>query len=355
MEFKSRQQMCSSPRRVTMQDFMDRPMRSYSRSYRAGEPAKLQASSGRVDSMLTNAIVRKAPTGSTNAPSISVIKAQPVTKPAKMKLQQSRVLSRRSVARTQVSDTTAVSKSGIKGSRSRAQIALVTMAVLVFGFGVAVNVQTLQTNHTAKVEVAALAKKTSQAATSASASSPNNDVVVPSEEVPVEPETSRATAKRASAPIVEPDLPKLITISSLNVKAHVKPIGVTSKGELGVPYNIYETGWYNASARPGAVAANGAVLIDGHVVGPTRPGIFAGIKKMVAGDTIQITRTDNKALTYTVVKTQNYDAATLNVGMLLTSVVPGKPGLNLITCGGPFDAKTQHYTQRTVVFAVQQS
>ena len=348
MEFKSRPQVRTVPRRVTIQDFADRPLRSYG----GPRPAQRVHSPqyGHVDSMLTgNRVVYTPPRQAAASSPIAIVKAQPYAKPAQSKLQQSKVLARRTVARSQPVNVAKV----LPRTRSKMQVALVTMAVLVFGFGVMVNVQTLRTNHAAKLEVAALSKKTSQAA--ASSGAPNDDVVVPSEDVPPEVDTGRSSVRRASAPIIEPGVPKSLIISSLGVKAHVKPIGVTSKGELGVPYNIYETGWYDASARPGSGAGSGAVLIDGHVVGPTKPGIFASIKKMAAGDTIQVTRTDNKVVTYAVVKTQNYDANTLNVGMLLTSVTPGKPGLNLITCGGPFDTKTQHYTQRTVVFAVQQS
>ena len=348
MEFKARSQVRTVPRRVTIQDFTDRPLRSYDGPRHVSRAHQSQSNSHLDGILKSNRNGHVLPHHIASTVPIAIIKAQPYARPAQSKQQQSRVLARRTVAGSHAAKATIPSPR----PRSKMQVALVTMAVVIFGFGVAVNVQTLQTNHAAKLEVAALSKKSSQVA--ASSGTTNNDVVVPSEDVPAEVETSHPSVRRASAPIIEPDTPKSLVISSLGVKTHVKPIGVTSKGELGVPYNIYETGWYNASAKPGSSAGSGAVLIDGHVIGPTKPGIFANIKKMAAGDTIQITRTDNKIITYTVVKTQNYDASTLNVGMLLTSVTPGKPGLNLITCGGPFDTKSQHYTQRTVVFAVQQ-
>jgi LPXTG-site transpeptidase (sortase) family protein len=153
--------------------------------------------------------------------------------------------------------------------------------------------------------------------------------------------------------VVAPNLPKYIKIPRLSVSARVKSMGITNKNEMQTPNNIYDTGWYDKSAHPGDPGSIGAMLIDGHVHGPTLPGVFANIKKLQVSDSIQIVRGDNQVFTYKVVKVQNYDANTMNMGVLLASIQPGKPGLNLITCGGPFNRNSGEYTQRTVVFAVQ--
>jgi sortase (surface protein transpeptidase) len=270
-----------------------------------------------------------------------LVKAQPFAKPARPKLQHSQVLARRAAPK-QVVDV-AVTEPHAPKRRSKAQTVLVAMAILVFGLGLLVNIETLQTNHSAKAQVAALSKKAEVASTSNTA----DDPVVPSESKP--PATSVANYQ------VSPDTPKLITITKLGVKARVKPVSVTSSNELGTPASIYDTGWYNASAKPGGGAGAGAMLIDGHVHGPTLPGVFVDIKKLVAGDTIQVTRGDNQVFNYVVVTTAVYPADSVDVGKLLTSIKPGQAGLNLITCGGKFNAKTQHYEDRTVVYAVQQS
>jgi sortase (surface protein transpeptidase) len=212
------------------------------------------------------------------------------------------------------------------------------MAAVVFLVGIFVSIITLQTNHSAKAQVAALSKK---AANSTSSSS------VPNE--------SKPSSGSVAAYQVAPDLPKYLVIPKLGVDARVRPLGVTSSNELQAPTNIYDTGWYNASAKPGDPGSNGAILIDGHVHGPTLPGVFVGIKTLQPGDTIQIVRGDNAVFTYIVKKVQNYDATTLNIGLGLGSIQPGEPGLNLMTCGGPFDRTSGEYTQRTIVFAVQKS
>jgi LPXTG-site transpeptidase (sortase) family protein len=221
----------------------------------------------------------------------------------------------------------------------KAQTVLVSMAVLVFGMGLIVNLQTMLTNHTAKAQVAALASR-----------SENSDSADDSGSVPSE---TKPAVGGSSSYRVAPNLPKYLKISKFSVNARVRPLGVTSNNQLKAPNNIYDTGWYDASAHPGDSGSLGAVLIDGHVHGPTLPGVFVGLKKMQAGDIVQIVRGDDKVFTYKVVTTKNYNAETMDMGELMASIKPGKPGLNLITCGGPYDKKSGEYTQRTVVFAVQ--
>lgn len=270
-----------------------------------------------------------------NISAFDIIKPQPYAQPGLPKQQQSRVLKRQFVAPKSAVSTQASDKKS-RHKRSRSQVVLIGMALVIFALGLLINVQTIQTNHDAKSQVAALTQKTDNS---------DNTSTPPSETKP--PSGSFGSYQVAA------NLPKYLKIPKLGTSARVIPLGVTTSNELKAPTNIYDTGWYEASAHPGDAASLGAVLIDGHVHGPTLPGVFANIKKLVADDTIQIVRGDNQVFTYKVVKVQNYDATTIDMGMMLTSIQPGQPGLNLITCGGPFDRKTGEYTQRTAVFAVQ--
>lgn len=222
--------------------------------------------------------------------------------------------------------------------QSRLQTVIVSMAVLVFGTGMFVSLQTLFTNHDTKAQVKALSKKSSKNEDS------NSSSVVPSEDKP-----------KGGGPAyqVAPNAPKYLKIPKLGVDARVKSLGVNNKNQLSAPYSIYDAGWYNASAHPGDSGSLGAVVMDGHVHGPTRPGVFVGLKNLSAGDTIQIVSGDNQVFNYKVIRVQNYDAASINMGMMMASAQPGVQGLNLITCGGPYNHQTGEYSERTVVFAVQ--
>lgn len=219
-----------------------------------------------------------------------------------------------------------------KHSRNRSQLALMSMAMIIFAVGIFVSLLTLKTNSDSRAHVAALAQLA-------------NEDAPPDETKPGD----------ISGYKVAPNLPKYIKIPSLSVDARVKPMGVTSKNALQAPKNIYDAGWYSASAKPGDPGSNGAILIDGHVHGPTLPGVFSKIKTLSAGEEIAIQRGDDAVYTYKVVKVQNYDAKSLDLGIGLTSAQPGLPGLNLITCGGKFNQSSGQYDERTIVFAVLQS
>lgn len=258
------------------------------------------------------------------------VKPQPFAAPAKPKQETSRVL-KRQFARAAKPVDAHPSRLNIKTKRSKMQVALVVMAVAVFGLGMLVNIQTVQTNHNAKAQVAALSKSSNDD----SGSKPS--------------ETKPASSNYA----VAPNMPKYLKIAKLGINARVLALGVTSDNQLKAPTNIYDTGWYNASAHPGDAASNGAILIDGHVHGPTLPGVFSAINTLTAGDTIQIVRGDNKIFNYAVVKTQSYDADKMDMSLGLISAQPGQPGLNLITCSGKYDRKSGEYNQRMLVSAVQ--
>jgi sortase (surface protein transpeptidase) len=267
--------------------------------------------------------------------SLDIVKPQPYSQPARPKQQRSQVLQRQLVPVPAPPSRPPVGAEIARPKRSKRQFAIIFLASVVFLVGLAINLQTLKTNHLAKAQVAALAKKT--------ASHSDDSGSTPDE---TKPSGSRPY-------LVAPNAPKSIKIPKLDVDSRIVSLGVTSSNQLKAPYNIYDVGWYDASARPGDEAGNGAILLDGHVHGPTLPGVFVDIKKLTAGDTIEVTRGDNQVFTYKVVKVQNYDADTLDMGMLLGSAQPGQPGLNLITCGGPYDHSSGEYTQRTAVFAVQ--
>ena len=268
-----------------------------------------------------------------SAQNFQLVTPQPYAKPAHPKLQQSQVLRRQAVRNPAQKVQTSQPK------HTKLQLAMVGMAIFVFGIGLFVSLITVQTNHAAKTQVAALAAHAQQPDGAAAPNAP--------------PSETKPTTTSMGSYHVAPDLPQQIIIPKLYVYASIRSMSVNAKNELQAPGNIYDAGWYNASAKPGSGAGNGAMLIDGHVHGPTQPGVFANIKKLIAGDVIQVVRGDGKKFSYSVVKTQTVDAANLEIGSSLTSAVPGKPALNLITCGGPYDKQSGEYTQRTLVFAVQ--
>ncbi len=227
----------------------------------------------------------------------------------------------------------AAKKSVRRRSVSLRGVALTSMAVTLFALALGIGISSLRTNQ----QVAAQVKHIANASESS-----DGDPVVPSE---TKPASGTATYS------VAPTLPRTIVIPKLGVDARILRLGVKSNNELRAPANIFDAGWYDGSAKPGEA---GAMLIDGHVSGPTQHGVFYGLKTLAGGDQIMVSRGDGKIFTYRVQQVKTYDADKVDMAAALTPVIAGKPGLNLISCSGSVDSTGTGFTQRTVVFAVQE-
>lgn len=151
--------------------------------------------------------------------------------------------------------------------------------------------------------------------------------------------------------VVAPDLPRYIIIDKLDIKARVKRMGVGADNAVQTPKNIFDTGWYDGSAKPGET---GATFINGHVSGPTQRGIFYKIKNLRTGDPIVIEKGDGSKLTYIVASSESFPVDQVDMNKVLRPYGNAKKGLTLMTCGGSFDRTTQEYTERVVVYATLQ-
>lgn len=145
--------------------------------------------------------------------------------------------------------------------------------------------------------------------------------------------------------------PRVIRIAKHKIEARVLALAIAPSGALKAPGNIFDGGWYRDSARPGEP---GAMVVDGHVYGPTKPAVFKKLNTLVAGDQIEIERGDGKRFVYTVQASELVDADKVDMSKVMVPYVAGKPGLNVITCGGKFDIINGKYPQRTVVYAVME-
>jgi LPXTG-site transpeptidase (sortase) family protein len=148
---------------------------------------------------------------------------------------------------------------------------------------------------------------------------------------------------------VPPSDPRYIAIPSIGIaNTPILRLGITSAGQIAVPDNIYDTGWYDGSSRPGK---SGAMFIYGHVSSWTADGIFYNLKKLKSGDQITITRGDNTAYTYQVISMKIYSYNNVDMNQVLAPVQINKPGLNLMTCTGKIIKGTSEFNERLVVFS----
>jgi len=219
---------------------------------------------------------------------------------------------------------------------NKLQYTLVGMAGLIFASGILVTLSTLKTNQDNTKKVTAIVHAVADAPAGTAAAAP--------------PSTTPPSSKSVSSYTVGPNMPRYLDIPKLSVHARVLSLGMKNDGSLATPGNVFDVGWYDSSSLPGQP---GAVLLDGHVSSWTTHGVFYGIKTLVAGDTVQITRGDGTVFTYKVIRTQTYDSDSVDMNAAMNPVTLGKPGLNLITCTGKVKPGTSEFNQRVMVFTEQ--
>ncbi len=233
---------------------------------------------------------------------------------------------------TQAPVAAASKRSSRRWPNFKKQHALYGMASMLFIVGMYVAIDGWLVNRAASTQTEVLA---------AQAADPSNDRDHLTEDKP----SGTGSYK------VAPDLPRILQIPSIGVDARVLQLGVKANNELATPSNIHDAGWYTGSSKP--IDKAGAILIDGHVSGPTQHGVFYNLKKLKAGDEIVLERGDGVKLVFGVTRVKTVKVEDVDMNELMRSDEPAKLALNLITCGGTFDAKNNEFESRVLVFAVQ--
>ncbi|MGB2567489.1 class F sortase [Micromonospora citrea] len=144
--------------------------------------------------------------------------------------------------------------------------------------------------------------------------------------------------------------PAKLVIPAIDVTATVDPVGVNRRtDEFEVPPSVDRIGWYRFG--PGLEATAGSVVIAGHVDSADQgKGAFFRLRELDRDDTVTVTGTDGRQRAYRVVARQEYDKSKIPLERYFAR--DGGLRLTLITCGGPFDAKTRSYRDNIVVTAV---
>jgi sortase A len=179
-------------------------------------------------------------------------------------------------------------------------------------------------------------------------SGPPGNLAISSVDVASAPSSVKPAAQVVASYSVAPSLPKYISIPAIGISnTRIIRLGILANGQIATPDNIFDTGWYDGSAKPGQA---GAMFIYGHVSSWTADGIFYNLKKLKPGDDITITRGDNQIFTYQVVTSKIYPYMNVDMSAVLSPVNPSIPGLNLMTCTGQVISGTSEFNERLVVF-----
>ena len=163
------------------------------------------------------------------------------------------------------------------------------------------------------------------------------------------PTATKPSASSVNSYEVPAANPKYIEIPAISVaKTRVLSLGSHADGSIVTPGNIYDTGWYNASRKPGQP---GIMFIFGHVSSWQARGTFYRLKALAHGDQISITTGDNHTFLYQVDASQTYPASQVDMQKVLSPASRGASTLRLMTCAGSVIRGTSDFTERLVVSA----
>lgn len=145
-------------------------------------------------------------------------------------------------------------------------------------------------------------------------------------------------------------VPLRLKIPSIAVDAMIEKVTVAADGSMGVPKDILNVGWYGPGTRPGDI---GSAVIDGHVNwfhGAT--AVFVDLHKVKVGDSMTVEDSEGAVVSFVIRNIKTLDAAADSTNVFTSS--DGKAHLNLVTCSGAWDKRSQQYVTRLVIFADKQ-
>ncbi len=140
-------------------------------------------------------------------------------------------------------------------------------------------------------------------------------------------------------------LPVRLRIPAINVNADIQHVGVDPTGEMGVPSNTIDVGWFDLGPRPGE---KGSAVIAGHFNGEGgETGVFTDLYKLKEGDKLYVEDSNGTSVAFVVRESRIYDPGYADEVFTLND----NAHLNLITCDGMWDEVEKSYSKRLVVFA----
>jgi sortase A len=139
--------------------------------------------------------------------------------------------------------------------------------------------------------------------------------------------------------------PVTLRIPSINVTAAVEHVGRTDSGAMDEPKEWQNVAWYEPGTRPGE---KGNAVMAGHLDSDSGKAIFWDLHLLTPGDVVEVVDDRGETIQFAVKEVRKMLDADAPVKEIFGKSDVSR--LNLITCGGKWDEKTQRYDKRLVVF-----
>jgi LPXTG-site transpeptidase (sortase) family protein len=156
------------------------------------------------------------------------------------------------------------------------------------------------------------------------------------------PPASAPTVARSPRPTPRP---VRLDIAGIDLSTKLIRLGLAEDRTVEVPTDPDRAGWFDEGPAPGAT---GSSVILGHVDSVTGPAVFARLDELERGDLVRVRRTDGSVLAFEVVRVALYANADFPAQQVYAT--PGARRLNLVTCGGEYDADRGGYQSNLVVY-----
>lgn len=177
------------------------------------------------------------------------------------------------------------------------------------------------------------------------------------------PPTTKPSATRSARPTAKPSAtqspagsvkrsaaisrsaPVSLRIPAIGVSIRLSTLGLNPNGTVQVPTRYQQPGWFRLGPTPGQM---GSAVILGHVDDKSGPKAFYSLRSLRAGDRVDVTLASG-AVAHFAVKTVT---TTLKTQFPSQKVYGshGYPALQLVTCGGEFNASTGHYLSNVIAY-----
>jgi hypothetical protein len=156
----------------------------------------------------------------------------------------------------------------------------------------------------------------------------------------------RIIPDRISGLVLPASAPLSVAIPRIGVRSSLVRLRLDANGELGVPQDPAQAGWFVGGAAPGTL---GPAVIAGHVTWNGVPAVFYRLGRLRPGDQVTVDRRDGTTAIFTITRVGSFPKSRFPTKAVYGAI--DHAGLRLITCGGTYDASRHRYLSNVVVFA----
>ncbi|OZE33130.1 sortase [Rhodococcus sp. 05-2254-6] len=176
----------------------------------------------------------------------------------------------------------------------------------------------------------------------------------PAATTPVSSQPSSSTTAPAPAvpvPAVDSVRPAPTRVSAVDIALDEPLIGLglTESGEMQVPTDYDDVGWFTGGGRPGAIGS--PTVIAGHVDSTTGPAVFDRLSELGIGDVVAVDDEAGGRAEYRIDEIGDYGKAEFPTASVFGAVPADE--IRLITCSGDFDAAVGSYERNLVLYGVR--